>query len=737
MKRELGNLRSRKGSSKKQQVVKPSNIEMRTLEESNEKKYDDDKNKEEIVFVGFDYTDVEDEQMIDTNIDASITGDFYEDNVEILKSEIDFYTTPHSQEYRDITYYTLKNIQMQCASDYAVYCAPENYYSSQSFETFSFINELSSIFQSNELFIPSSISVIVDDDGKDDGDDTIEIYLENSRSNRKLHSTDGVARVRNISKRLLTPFESLSSLLFPKEKKEVKKDFLKNSIPIEKGKMSIRPVPFQHGGVRGDNKDANDAVIEAQDENVPFHVMSKFMRKKYLGTENNQSGKESERAMRPGQNGHGIRLPPKMDTMEHPNMPIVVPSNSLFRGPPIKMERYGQDGHGIFNPLPHIDPISPPDNQVNMKTLEEIDTTLARGKPDHGVRKPPRMLSDNGREHGHHDSHDSDSDGEEDHHHGSGCNHKVPKDNLFSGSIGYGNYGDSCMYQNIDNLSQPCLNAVQDLYVLREQYWEEEQQVNHNHPGHFVVVIMFFLLITSMIRKCITHKRNTKVDSLLKVINANPSLKATLESEIGTSLPKSTPPCKERCFRLFYGLFIIIASFLSIIFIFFALVIGVSIGYAIIFGNNENDSFLGATGMILLMITSISIVLILIGKISRKLRRSQIEQQQGSFAQTGTGAPPSNDDDSVSSNRQNSLSGVYNRVLNIFTTSTPSFLSAPDGYAPLLGDETEMVYTPVRSSNETHPSTMIYSQGVPMSSAGQGQIYLPVQARPVSSIHMI
>jgi hypothetical protein len=768
MKRELNNLRSRKGSSKKQQIVKPATTienknknKKRTLDEEPIEKYDDKEyQEEEVIILGVDYSDIEDDQMIENDIPA----DYYEDNAEILKSEIGFYSTPHSQDYRDITYYTLKNIQMQCASDYNLYCAPENSISSLSFETFSIFNELSAIFQSNELFIPSSISVIVDDDNVD-ADDTAEIYFENSRSKRMLHGINGVAKVRNISKRILSPFESISSLLFPKEKEAVKKDFLKNSIPIEKGKMSIRPVSkFQHGGVRDDGG-SNEAISVTQDQNLPFNTMSKFMRKKYLGSENFQGDKESERSIRPGQNGHGVRLPPKMDTMEHPDIPIVVPSHSIL--PPKKMDRLGQDGHGIFNPLPHIDPVSPPKfeeigrvgqdghgifnplphidpisppvAEKNMKKFEDIDSTLARGRPGHGVRKPPRKLWDH--IHGHHGSHDSDSDGEDDNHqHGSGCKHRVPKDDLFAGSIGYGEYGDSCIYQNIDNLSQPCFNAVQDLYVLREQYWEEEQQIQNHQHGHFFVLLMFFLLISAMIRKCIYHKRNKKVESLLKVINANPSLKSSLEAEIGSSLPKVTSSCKERCIRLFYGLFIMIASFMSLIFIFFALVIGVSIGHAILFGDNESDSFLGATGMILLMITSVSIVLVLIGKISRRLRRSQIEQQQGSYAQTGTGssAPPSNDDDSVPSNGLNSLSKVYHRVLNIFrTSSAPSFLSPPNGYTPLLGDETEMVSSPVRSSNESpQSSTMIYSQGVPMS-AGQGEVYLPVQARPVSSIHMI
>lgn len=62
----------------------------------------------------------------------------------------------------------------------------------------------------------------------------------------------------------------------------------------------------------------------------------------------------------------------------------------------------------------------------------------------------------------------------------------VPEDRLFSGALGFGAEGDMCLYQNLDQLSDPCVSAVSDLYALRANYWAEDQ-VMHN-KSLFVVL---------------------------------------------------------------------------------------------------------------------------------------------------------------------------------------------------------------------------------------------------------
>lgn len=55
--------------------------------------------------------------------DMSSKPDSLETNTEIVKAEMSFYTTPHSADYGEVVYYTLKNIETTCANDYAKLCS--------------------------------------------------------------------------------------------------------------------------------------------------------------------------------------------------------------------------------------------------------------------------------------------------------------------------------------------------------------------------------------------------------------------------------------------------------------------------------------------------------------------------------------------------------------------------------------------------------------------------------------
>lgn len=52
------------------------------------------------------------------------TSDYYETNPQILKAELSFYSTPHTKDYEEAVYGTLKNIEMTCVDDYSTICAP-------------------------------------------------------------------------------------------------------------------------------------------------------------------------------------------------------------------------------------------------------------------------------------------------------------------------------------------------------------------------------------------------------------------------------------------------------------------------------------------------------------------------------------------------------------------------------------------------------------------------------------
>jgi hypothetical protein len=52
--------------------------------------------------------------------------DVNEINPDIVKAEMSFYSTPHTEDYRPVVYKTLKNIEKTCAADFTTLCAPSN-----------------------------------------------------------------------------------------------------------------------------------------------------------------------------------------------------------------------------------------------------------------------------------------------------------------------------------------------------------------------------------------------------------------------------------------------------------------------------------------------------------------------------------------------------------------------------------------------------------------------------------
>jgi hypothetical protein len=49
--------------------------------------------------------------------------DDLEPNAEIVKAELSFYATPHTADYKEAVYFTLKNIETTCANDYVKFCS--------------------------------------------------------------------------------------------------------------------------------------------------------------------------------------------------------------------------------------------------------------------------------------------------------------------------------------------------------------------------------------------------------------------------------------------------------------------------------------------------------------------------------------------------------------------------------------------------------------------------------------
>ena len=108
------------------------------------------------------------------------------------------------------------------------------------------------------------------------------------------------------------------------------------------------------------------------------------------------------------------------------------------------------------------------------------------------------------------------------------------EDHLFVGSLGYGDTGDMCMYNNFQMLSAPCQSLVANLYSLRQQH-RKVGSMAHDKPcgsGFFLLGIVFvvFFVCGFLGRSCCRLMRDieTKNDTLatLALIDADPALNA-------------------------------------------------------------------------------------------------------------------------------------------------------------------------------------------------------------------
>ena len=134
------------------------------------------------------------------------------------------------------------------------------------------------------------------------------------------------------------------------------------------------------------------------------------------------------------------------------------------------------------------------------------------------------------------------SDDKRNHHHHNDHNgrrgppHSRPKeDYLFVGSLGYGEAGDKCMYQNFQKLAAPCQSSVADLHSLRRQYLKEESTARHRPDGSvlFIIGLIFYVSFKVGMELEYTHHRclsKEKDTSAITVTDADPALKAQCKS---------------------------------------------------------------------------------------------------------------------------------------------------------------------------------------------------------------
>ena len=145
-----------------------------------------------------------------------------------------------------------------------------------------------------------------------------------------------------------------------------------------------------------------------------------------------------------------------------------------------------------------------------------------------------------------------------------------PADTTYRGSLGYGPEGDQCMLEHTATLSQPCRMAIDDVYSLRAQYLDEyyngtpdgppggggpwPMHGHHPPPPSMIIFPVFLLILTAsfvihrMYRYPYRKYRRQQINSLLAVIESNPSIKAVVENETGFPLPDKFHESKV-CYR--------------------------------------------------------------------------------------------------------------------------------------------------------------------------------------------
>jgi hypothetical protein len=125
------------------------------------------------------------------------------------------------------------------------------------------------------------------------------------------------------------------------------------------------------------------------------------------------------------------------------------------------------------------------------------------------------------------------------------------EDEFFIGALGFGADGDECLYTKFDQLTAPCQSSIEDLYTLREEYWNENQAIeesaNRSHGAFIVWFLLGVLLFLGFLRRRAYNEKTKEARQFLDAIDANPSLKQTVETSTGLSLPK-TKADKSLCY---------------------------------------------------------------------------------------------------------------------------------------------------------------------------------------------
>lgn len=338
------------------------------------------------------------------------------------------------------------------------------------------------------------------------------------------------------------------------------------------------------------------------------------------------------------------------------------------------------------------------------------------------------------------------------------------EDTYFPGALGFGASGDYCLYENAENLSPPCAQAIVDVYALREQYWssytEAQQPHHHHHPVMGLVFVGLILLV--LVKKIMHAPRHRQIHKLLSALNDQPELKAQLESQLNMEIPKprSATCCggERNSFarRLFFALSYVFFAFFASTFI---AITSLEMTAGIVDGMEKNapeDAPPVSLFAVLIILTAIVVGQLLllrmamraVGRLWRRNCGATIDDNHAGMdeddAATASSAPPSGGNGGMHVELQRLASLPVSFYREYVSPRVTSFFNARaatnEGYAPLRagdGEEREMIAVGRHVASPVHaqqqPAQYTVYTGVPVNPNNVVQI----TARPVSAVSLV
>jgi len=394
--------------------------------------------------------------------------DAFEEDSELIRSEMLFFTTPLTQQYSENVYNSLLSIQSQCDVDYSTFCDSQK----SSMIVLDFEQLMNSLFSN-----------------------------ENSQTLYRRQLSISHAWKKNNGLNLLNSIRSfyLPNLIVGLSS-QTKSLFFKKADSLKKIPVNMKPI---ESNVRTEMKPLEDGVP------ISF----------------------------PGGN-----RPPEVS-------PVTLPGGIGFaKTKPIKTRllqmRKTHDMPGQSSGMSQV-------TTQHIKVDHLMSEDKNKNNSDNSDNEDEQQ--DHKKHHNKHDrEHDEQEEREREEREEREERDRV-EDNYFAGALGYGAEGDMCMYQNLPQLSQPCVSSIVDLYNLRDEYWNDYQQQNDYHHRHPPVGLFLFfmlgLLVLSWACRRMRHKKQMKkrleVQTFFDAILTNPDLKCIVESQTGLQIP--VVPIVQKC----------------------------------------------------------------------------------------------------------------------------------------------------------------------------------------------